>query len=169
MNTERTISIRKRVHFDAGFVSAPPDETLESPRGRDPQLVPAGVQARDITCTITVDVPVLTRVPVPDSDDFCNVYDEIEELLHERGFRPEDEIGILARLVGERWPFRKRTGEVVYTIAASSMVKRGLLTIPNGAVLGFTDDGGWTLIEGDTTVVVCVRDVLPGYQPLEVK
>jgi hypothetical protein len=153
MNIERTISIRKTVRIAEGFVSVPSGKTLVPCHGRDAQRIPAGVQARDITCTITVDVPVLTEYPSGGLYRSGTI-----EYLHEHGFGPDDEIGLLAGAVPGNCKFRMPDDvKAVYRCARI-----------NGETCGFAEMS-FMRVEDGTPVVVRVRDILPGYQSLETK
>lgn len=159
MKTEQTIAIRKRVRIDAGLVAPAQGKAYG-----------ASMMARDISCTITVEVPMLTEVPDYGREDGARevLISELQEL----GFERDDEIGILARAVPERCAFRKRTGQVVYRRASARLLEAlgaEQRADATGLVLGLDSDGGYTFVEVDTPVVVRLCDVLDDYEPMEDK
>jgi hypothetical protein len=119
------------------------------------------VHARDITCTITVDVPVLIELPAP---SFTGCFRSVEEVdlehwLRKRGIGPDDEIGLFARALLTGMKFRLPDDvKTVYRWSRSV----------DGVASGFSEMRHVTPTD-DTPVVVRVRDILPGYQPLEDK
>jgi hypothetical protein len=65
-NIERTIAIRKRIHIDDGVVRE---------RKRPGYAVDGEpINVTDISCTVSVDVPVLTGVPLQTFDQFVAAY-----------------------------------------------------------------------------------------------
>lgn len=151
MNADRTISIRKRVHFDAGRVIPTHGKAID-----------AGVRATNITCTITVDVPVLSEYP---SDGLYR--DGAITWLREHGFGPDDEIGLLAQALPEGCRWRSTSDDAtVYRRARLQEQYDGgvhMTSMLGTKVLSFGGDG-FVLSHGDTPVVVRVSDIVPGYE-----
>lgn len=162
MNRERTISIRKRIHLTEGVVQT-----------RARQVCGELIEARDISCTIRVDVPVLTELPARISEQDCEDLDDpadaVEALLHEYGLKSDDEIGLLARAVPKHCRFRRQESSVVYVRASQPVIDllgdrvTRLTTCMLGAAIvdGFVK---FEFVENDTPVVVRVRDILPNYE-----
>lgn len=138
MNTERTISIRKVVRIAEGLVAPAQGKAYDAPRF-----------ATDITCTIRVDVPVLTEYHI----------DGLNDWLRRHGFGLDDEIGLLAGalLTGCRF----RLPDDVNTVYRWSRSVDGMTA-------GFSEMN-YVRLKDDAAVVVRVRDIFPDYEPLENK
>jgi hypothetical protein len=174
MNIERTISIRKRINIGEGVV-IPAHGTVN---GKTESM---RLHSRDISCTISIDVPVLTELPAQTFDQFVAAYcvthgwdafalSEAQVLearreawfaycerhawLRELGLGPDDEIGLLARLLPVGCKFRMPADlEPVYRCARMT----------DGQTCGFSEMH-YTTVEDETPVVVRVRDIIVGYE-----
>jgi hypothetical protein len=117
------------------------------------------LKATNVSCTIIVEVPVLTEYPSG------GLYrDELIAWLHEHDFKPDDEIGMLARAVPMGCAMLPRkVGGWTFTRceAPESLAAK---CAANETVVGLSATHTWAFIEGDTPVVVRVRDILPEYE-----
>ena len=125
--------------------------------------------------TTLAETTTLVEVPVIDGLLDTN---EITEHLQELGFRPDDEIGIVARLVPECVAFRMRTDvlgardssrrhdEVVYHRAHSNLFDCLGTKPPKHDILGLGPGGVYTLVRLTSVVIVRLGDVVDDYEEI---
>jgi hypothetical protein len=179
MNIERTISIRKTIHIVEGRIF--------------PASTCGTIYARDISCTVNVDVPVLDSLPLSSFDErvaaYCKLqswdvkaltheqcmkargeagfaFVEIEAYLREHRFGPDDEIGLLARALPERCRFRLQDDVSFYVRPERALYDALYAAVERGeqVLLGVDVNGRCVQVSSDTPVVVRVRDILPDYE-----